>query len=173
MAMEEITASAARSRHTAQMRPPNHAEHDREAQRRAGQLQGRADPLPDHDRGRSGELQRFAEIAVQQVAQEDQELHRQRLVEMETLGERLDLLGRAVDVEEDVDGIAGQPQHDERREGHQQQGERQEGQAAKDVARDHRPANLISQVPHFSCTSVRRSSLSAAAPKPVMSLPTP
>ena len=173
MAMEEITASARSVAPHRAYEAAQHAQHDREAQRRAGQLQGRADPLPDHHRGRSGELQRFAEIAMQQVAQEDQELHRQRLVEMEALGQRLDLLGRAVDVEEDVDGIAGQPQHDERREGHQQQGERQEGQAAKDVARDHGPANLISEVPHFSCTSVSRSSLSAAAPKPVMSLLTP
>ena len=77
-----------------------HAQDDGQRQCRSGELQGGAGALPDHQGGRAAELQRLAEVAVHQVAQEDEELDRQRLVEVKPPGQLLDLLGRAVDVEE-------------------------------------------------------------------------
>ena len=108
--------------------PRNHPHHQRHREPGARQHRRGPQPAEHHLERRLVRLQRLAEPPLHQIAEEDEELHRDWLVEVQPRRQLLDLLLRAIDVEENIDRIAGQPQHHERhrRDEDERHGQQQE-----------------------------------------------
>jgi hypothetical protein len=122
--------------------PPCHAEHDGKAERHRDQFDRRAEAEPDRGHRRPAELQGSAEIAAQEIAQIDEELDGQRLVEMEPRGQRRDLLRRAIDVEEDIDRVSGKAENDKGGADDDEERQRDERKAPHDIGQ-HRAVFLL------------------------------
>ena len=92
-----MAESTALSRHTAQTKPPRDTHHDRQPQPGPGELQRGAQSFRHGiQRGFVG-LQGVAELPMQQAPQEDQELYRDRPVQVQAARQRRHLVRRAVD----------------------------------------------------------------------------
>ena len=81
--------------------------------REQGQEEGRLGALGQGGEHRQVEEDRLAEIAAQQLAEEEHVLHGERLVEPEPRAQRRDVCRRGVGPEHDGGGIARRDAHDD------------------------------------------------------------
>jgi hypothetical protein len=117
--------------------PGEHAERDAEDdgddQRHEGEFQRRRQPLQDDLHRRLPVDEGAAEIALQEIAEIDEELLPQRPVEAEPLHGGVDLALRGLGIDQDVDRVADGIDADEDQDRHHDDGDQALAQPAQEI----------------------------------------